>query len=214
MTSEVLMPKRHLASKIYMNITDNFTTPDCKVRVLRSSTSSHSSASATPSSARGVILVAVVGDAASVVLGETPEQCQAVAGDVAHLEESSAENGVRLFLVLLRQGRGLRPTVVDLVVELEDEHLDEDDEADEGEGAARLGQDALVVAADVDGHRATALVEEAFFWREGSSYTNDTEGCQICQVWLSDSACLQWYDSVAGPKCSRSGRVSALINVR
>ena len=214
MTSEVLMPKRHLASKIYMNITDNFTTPDCKVRVLRSSRSNHSSASATPSSARGVILVAVVGDAASVVLGETPEQCQAVAGDVAHLEESSAENGVRLILVLLRQGCGLRPTVVDLVVELEDEHLDEYDEANEGEGAARLGQDALVVAADVDGHRATALVEEAFFWREGSSYTNDTEGYQICQVLLSDSACLQWYDSVAGPKCSRTGRVSALINVR
>ena len=187
MTSEVLMPKRHLASKIYMNITDNFTTPDCKVRVLRPSTSNHSSASATPSSARSVILIAVVLDAASVVLGETPEQCQAVAGDVAHLEESSAENGVRLFLVLLRQGRGLRPTMVDLVVELEDEHLDEDDEANEGEGAARLRQDALVVAADVDGHRATA-----FFWREGSSYTNDTKGCQICQVWLSSSACLQW----------------------
>ena len=190
MTSEVLMPKRHLASKIYMNITDNFTTPDCKVRVLRSSTSNHSSASATPSSARGVIRIAVVGDAASVVLGETPEQCQAVAGDVAHLEESSAENGVRLFLVLLRQGRGLRPTVVDLVVELEDEHLDEDDEADEGEGAARLGQYALVVAADVDGHHATALVEDAFFWREGSSYTNDTEGCQIYMSSLAQRLCM------------------------
>lgn len=35
------------------------------------------------------------------------------------------------------------------MVELEDEHLDEDDETDEGEGAARLGQDALVVDGDV-----------------------------------------------------------------
>ena len=182
MTSEVLMPKRHLASKIYMNKyhrqfhNSRLLPPERRVLVLRPSTSSHSSASATPSSARGVILVAVVGDAASVVLGETLEQCQAVAGDVAHLEESSAEDGVRLILVLLRQGRGLRPTGVDLVVELEDEHLDEDDEADEREGAARLGQDSLVVAADVDGHRGTALVEEAFFWREGSSNPNDTKG--------------------------------------
>ena len=115
---------------------------------------------------------------------------QAVAGDVAHLEESSAENGVRLFLVLLRQGRGLRPTMVDLVVELEDEHLDEDDEADEGEGAARLRQDALVVAADVDGHRATALVEEAFFWREGSSYTNDTKGWLPDMLSLAQQLCM------------------------
>ena len=46
------------------------------------------------------------------------------------------------------EGHLLRP-VVDLVVQLEDEHLDEDDEADEGEGAARLRQDALVVAGDV-----------------------------------------------------------------
>ena len=54
-----------------------------------------------------------------------------------------------LFLVLSeREGYLLRP-MVDPVVELEDEHLDEDDETDEGEGAARLGQDALVVDGDV-----------------------------------------------------------------
>ena len=116
----------------------------------------HSSESAT-FSARAVIRVAVGGmslpAASSVHHGETLEQSEASASAAVEvprrLEEPSAQDGAQLFLVLIgREGHLLRP-VVDLVVQLEDEHLDEDDETDEGEGAARLGQDALVVDGDV-----------------------------------------------------------------
>ena len=68
---------------------------------------------------------------------------------IARPQESTAQDRVPLLPVLFEREGHLLRSVVDLVVELEDEHLDEHDEADEGEGAARLGQDALVVAGDV-----------------------------------------------------------------
>ena len=117
----------------------------------------HSLESATFSA--GAVILFAIGSAIPpqsnppVQLGETLEQSEAFAVTAAEvprrLEESSAQDGVLLFLVLSeREGYLLRP-MVDPVVELEDEHLDEDDETDEGEGAARLGQDALVVDGDV-----------------------------------------------------------------
>ena len=112
----------------------------------------HSLESATFSSARDVILVAV-GAASSVQRGETLEQPEAFSPSspsvcIPRPQESTAQDRVPLLPVLFEREGNLLRSVVDLVVELEDEHLDEDDEADEGEGAARLGQDALVVAGD------------------------------------------------------------------
>ena len=101
----------------------------------------HSLESATFLPARAVILVAY-GAASSVHLGETLEPSEAVASAVAanvpRLEESSAQDWVGLIPVLVERERHLLRPVVHPVVELEHEHLDKDDEADESEGAARL----------------------------------------------------------------------------
>ena len=140
--------------------------------------------------ARLVILVALgaVLPRASLAVqdGETLEQPEALAAASptsaapGGLQEVAAKDGERLFLVMVdwKGGHLLRllpvvvVEVVSLVVELEDEHLDKDDEADEGEGAARLGQDALVAARGVRRHGAQQVLPPGYVARQRELCSN------------------------------------------